>query len=194
MAAEAQRMSETKRRSALKAIREAYAAFEADLAAKGHKPLRTTPAGFWGTADIDDCFALFAKIHLERATRFCDLGCGDGRIVAVASLFVDALGIEADDELVAAAVRICRSLPLGPIELRQGDYLEADWSEVDVFFMYPDQFFSLRLEKKLMAARGDLYVYNRIYLPTFLKKGQTYWVNQMPIVHYPLGARGAMTS
>lgn len=170
------------------AIKAAYARFEEDLGKRGERPLRSTALGFWGCASVDDAYDFFQQINLERAKKFCDLGCGDGRVVAVASLFCEAVGIEGDAQLVEAASKIFSKLPLGPVEVRLANYLTQDLSGFDVLFINPDQFFSLQFERKLLdEGRGDLYVYNTIYRPNFLKKGKTYWANQMPIVHYPLG-------
>ncbi len=170
-----------------KAIKEAYARFEDRLRRRGRKPMRTTPFGFWGAASVDDTYDFFQQIHLEKHKRFGDLGCGDGRVVAVASLFTEAVGLEGDPDLVREALRLFATLPLGPVELRCADYLAGDLSGFDVLFINPDQFFSLKFERKLLDEfRGDLFVYNTIYCLNFLKKGKTYWANQMPIVHYPL--------
>ncbi len=169
------------------AIKGAYARFEDRLRRRGGQPMRTTPFGFWGAASVDDAYDFFKQIRLEKYRKFGDLGCGDGRVVAVASLFTEAAGLEGDPDLVREALRLFATLPLGPVELRCGDYLTEDFSGFDVLFINPDQFFSLKFERKLLDEfRGDLFVYNTIYRPNFLKKGRTYWANQMPIVHYPL--------
>jgi len=115
------------------------------------------------------------------------LGSGDGKVVLIASLFgVKATGIEFDKDLIDVSVKIRDELNLSA-DFIQGDFLKQDLSRYDIIFINPDKGFKLKLENKLikeMKSTAKLFVYNNIFLPNILKKGKTYWFEQVPIISY----------
>jgi SAM-dependent methyltransferase len=171
-------------------IKKEFAAFDKELYDEFRFVVRDTEKGIWGTADLDNVFALFQKITLSekteagKAKRFLDIGCGDGRIVLVASLFADAVGIEVDKDLVAKGNEIKEKLGLGKggggkAELICDDFYNHDFSQYDILFVNPDQGFNRGLEDKLLKEmKGTLYLYNNLFLPRFLKRGKTWWVGE----------------
>ena len=70
------------------------------------KIVQDTEKGIFGAASLAICFELFKKIELNKYKSFLDLGCGDGRIVLLASLFTKATGIEFDKGLVEKGLKI----------------------------------------------------------------------------------------
>jgi hypothetical protein len=144
----------------------------------GRLPLRSTNSGFWGFAPIYEIYELFRQINLQDASSIIDLGSGDGRIVAVSSLFTKAKGIESDKELYNISKQILAVLhneghiPNTPI--LNDNYLEHDLSVYDYMFINPDQQFSNGLEKKLLKElKGTLVVYEDNFKPLLLKKIKT---------------------
>ena len=169
-----------------KKIHEEYDSLFKDGLKKGKLPMRTTKHGFWGTASTFSVFEFFEKINLGKYNRFLDLGSGDGRVVLIASLFTDAVGVEGDEELVELSHEVRRKLDLNA-DFHHGDYMKHDFSEYDIIFIYPDKGFSEEFEEKLRKEfKGDLFVYNQIYVPYGLKKGKTHHIDQLPIIHYEM--------
>ena len=150
-----------------------------------------TDKGIWGTADTQDIYDFFVKIKLEKYKNFVDLGSGDGKVVLIASLFdINTTGIEFDNDLFRAAIKIKESLGL-KAKFIQGDFLRQDLSGYDFIFINPDKGFEQGLEDKLlkeMKPKTNLFVYNKIFLPRFLKKGKTYWFSGIPIISYKKSA------
>lgn len=174
------------RRKNFEIIKAKYKEFYDSFILNGKYPLRDTEKGLWGTADLDNVFELFEKIGLQNYDNFLDLGSGDGNIVMVASLFTNSTGIEFDQELHEIAKKMKKELNL-TATLKREDYLKANLKKYDVFFIFPDNEFSKGLEKKLiedMKPEAKLFVYQNIYTPLLLKKGKTYWFNQVPIISY----------
>ncbi len=146
--------------------------------------MRSTDYGFWGTASVWTVFQFFRKVNLEKYDCFVDLGSGDGRVVLLASLFTDAVGVEGDEELVELSHEIREELGLDA-EFHCEDFLDHDCSQYDCVFINPDKSFSPELEEKLSEeVEGHIYVYNKIYKPQRLEKGRTMWVEQLPIIKY----------
>lgn len=166
-------------------IKARYREFERELLSQGKLPMRSTNTGFWGTADLDAVFHLFEALHLEECKGFLDLGSGDGRIVLVASLFTYAVGVESDPELVDQGEEIRSELGLKADFICQ-DFLSLDLSKFDFFFINPDHRFEEAFEHKLLEeAKGKrLFVYNIVFAPEKLRKGKTYWHEQIPITEY----------
>lgn len=167
-------------------IKEKYKEYYGSFLKKGKYPLRDTEVGLWGTVDLDIIFDFFTKIKLQNYNHFLDLGSGDGCVVMVASLFTDATGIEYDKELHEVAKDFKKDLKL-KTNLRNGDYLKANLKKYDCFFIFPDNDFKHGLEKKLlkdMDEKAKLFVYQKIHSPLLMKKGKTYWFNQVPIITY----------
>jgi len=172
------------RETIFKKIDLAYTKFEAKLKAQGKQLVWETEKGIYGAAPCKRLFTFFKKIGLENFKRFIDLGSGDGRAVMIASLFTEASGIEADEELLAVGQRIRHELGL-QCHFIQGDFLEQDLSEYDILFINPDQGFQKGLDEKLLKEmNGTLYVHNNIFLPEKLKKGKSTWVDGVAIIQY----------
>ena len=113
-----------------------------------------------------------------------DLGSGDGKVVLIASLFTKATGIEYDKELVKKSAEIRDKLGL-KCDFIRGDFLKHDLSKYDVIFINPDKGFHKGTEDKLLKElKGKLIVYNFVFAPRFLKKGKTYWLEQVPVTVY----------
>jgi hypothetical protein len=176
--------TQRQRETLFKKIDLAYAKFEAKLKAQGRQLVWETEKGIYGAAPCRRLFELFQKVELENFKGFIDLGSGDGRAVLIASLFTDATGIEADEELVAVGQRIRHELGLNA-KFVHGDFLEQDISEYDLLFINPDQGFHKGLDEKLAKEMtGTLLVHNNIFLPEKLKKGKTVWVDETPVIMY----------
>jgi predicted O-methyltransferase YrrM len=128
------------------------------------KAQRPTSAGYWASSDPNQLFELFRKIELRKYKRFLDLGSGDGIVVAIASLFTKASGIEVDAELHKNAGGLKHKLGL-QYSLKNCDYLDEDLSAYDVIFINPDNYF-YKLEKKLVEEfRGTLVIADNIFRP-----------------------------
>ncbi len=170
----------------LEQIKAEYDKFYKSFLKKGKLPMGDTEVGFWGTAAADDVFELFQKIELQKFRNFIDLGSGDGKVVLIASLFTNSAGIEFDDDLHKKAVEIRDRLKLRA-ELLKGDFMKHDVSKYGIVFINPDKPFNKGLEKKLRKElKGILLVYNVVYHPGTMKKGKTYWMEQVPATVYTL--------
>ncbi|MBN1646219.1 class I SAM-dependent methyltransferase [Candidatus Woesearchaeota archaeon] len=169
-------------------IVKAYHEYEKELVDFGKPIVRHTEIGFWGTADMHDCHSFCKKLDLiAKQKRFLDLGCGDGRIVLIASLFTEAVGADLDKELVDKGLEIMKKLNTDSARCRLlvKNYCDIDFSEYDILFIYPDKPFELKLERKIAKeCKGRLYVYSDIYRPKFLAFNKVIWVNQTPIKEY----------
>ncbi len=167
-------------------IKQAFQASDRELKESFRFVVRDTAKGIWGPSDLDVVFGLFQKIGLQRAKSFLDIGCGDGRVVLVASLFTEAAGIEIDADLVNKGNEISRRLKLNA-KLLCGDFFAHDFSRYDMLFVNPDTGFYNGLEDKLLKEmRHDavLLVYNNIFLPRFLQRGATHWIRQVPVTEF----------
>ena len=166
-------------------IKEAFKAEEDKLLRSGKTLFWDTEKGVFGTSSMDSCFKFFKEIGLEKYEKFIDLGCGDGRIVLIASLFTKAVGIEFDETLLAKGVELRDGLGLS-CELIAEDYYSHDISGYDFVFMNPDQGFVWGMDNKLsLELTGELYVYNDVFVPNVLKEVKKYrYGGPMPIVKY----------
>lgn len=172
-------------------FREEVSLHDMDLIRKKGGRVFNTSHGIFGTSAVDDLFEIFKKIGLDECRGFVDLGSGDGRIALLASLFTRSRGIEADSELHALALSLKKRMRAHIPEVAQcdlicGDYTQADLGDADTFFIYADHSIPERLERALLGREGVLFCYQNIFPPRMIKKGKTYWVNQTPIVSYPL--------
>ncbi|MDP7141559.1 MAG: class I SAM-dependent methyltransferase [Candidatus Woesearchaeota archaeon] len=125
-----------------------YREFTDSLLNKGVLPLRETSNGFWGISVCEEVFELFRKIRLQCYRSFIDVGSGDGRVTAIASLFTNAVGIESDKELYEMSVKIKEELGLN-CEFVNKDFYEYDVSRFEVVYCFPDNL-SYRFEKKMV--------------------------------------------
>ncbi len=164
-------------------IKAQYQEFEQQLKDAGKGLVYSTEKGIYGTTNIDNIYAFFKEINLQNYAHFLDLGCGDGRVVLIASLFTKSTGLEYDKELVAVAEEIKNKLNLG-VELIVGDYTKHNFSNYDIIFMNPDHEFQDIDDKLKTELNGPLFIYNEIFAPNKLKKGKKYWYDQSPITKY----------
>ncbi len=164
-------------------IKKAYQERDNALLTQGLLPMRSTDKGFWGVSNLDDVYAFFEKKQFPSTSTFLDLGSGDGRVVCVASLFVDAKGIEYDPELVAISQEMIGVLQSTGI-CEQGDFFTIDFSLFDILYSYADQRWEPFKEKLFAELRGELYLYHQTYQPDFLSKQKITWINQIPIFCY----------
>ena len=164
-------------------IKQAFKQLEDSLKQSGKGLVYRTEKGIYGTTNLDAIFKFFKEIGLQNYKHFLDLGCGDGRVVLIASLFTKSTGIEFDEELVSIAREISEQLSLD-CELITGDYLEHDITKYDIVFMNPDHEFGPLNEKLKEELQGPLFIYNNIFAPDNLKKGKSFWPSQVPIIKY----------
>ncbi len=166
-------------------IKTHYKALDDEGLRRGELAMGETTHGFWGTTNMNDAWILFTRIGLERFTRFVDLGAGDGRIVAIASLFTEAVGVEGDEDLVRKGTEAWKTLKLDGPRLKRKDYHAEDLGAYDIVFMFPDKEFDVRITGKLLQEfRGHLLIYNNAYLPVMLPKGKTIWIEQLPVTPF----------
>ena len=178
-------MTPAERRTKFIAIERAFKLLDMQRLQKGEYATKDTAYGIWGASNMKDAYDLFTKIRLEKNERFADLGCGDGRIVLIASLFTSAVGIEGEQELVDMGLKIRDELSLPNAELRRGDYCDEDLSRYDVLFMFPDKAFDEKMVGKLKNEfTGTLYVYNKMRTIPGITPGKTLWLGQLPIGTY----------
>ncbi len=151
-------------------IKEEYSNFHAELLKKGMLPVRSTERGFWGISVCDEIFELFQKINLSGYRNLIDLGSGDGRVVLIASLFTDTIGIEYDQELINKSLEIKRKLGLSASFLKE-DFYNHDLSQYDLIFSFPDEPLYRGLDNKLKKElRGRLILYGPFLNTTKLQK------------------------
>ena len=149
-----------------------------------------TKFGIWGPSSMLDTFEIFVKMRLDERKGLVDLGSGDGRIVLIASLFTNATGIEGEPSLHDIAEKAKKELVQQIPELERATFTNADYtqenlSQYEILFTFCDHAWDASFEQKLeRECNGVLLSYNRIFLPERLKKGKTYWMQQIPIVTY----------
>ncbi len=133
-------------------------------------PYKATLKGFWATSIIQDVYEAFKWAGLENYRHFVDLGSGDGRVVAVASLFTKATGIEIDPHLHQLSIKLKEYLGLNNIEFYLGDFEEWDFDDFDFIYIYPDQP-KICLEPKLESTwEGSIMVAGPHFEPSSWKK------------------------
>ena len=167
-------------------VKKAFNELDTEIKNKFFFVVRDTEKGIWGPSNIDIAFELFTRINLKKHHNFLDIGAGDGRIVALASLFTHATGIESDRNLVNSGQKITEKLKL-KAQLICDDFFNHDFSKYDVLFINPDKGFHHGLEDKLLKEMEEdavLLVYNNIFMPRFLTRGITHWIEQMPITEF----------
>lgn len=164
-------------------IEAAYRELDENLLSSGKLTCWNTEKGFFGSSSATEVFDFFNKVGLSRFKNFVDIGSGDGRVVAVASLFTNATGIEHDKELHHSALHITSKLGIRA-KLFNSDFMEHDLSGYDFVFINPDKHFSKIEHKLLRELSGVLAVYNSIFLPRFLRHNQRHWAGQTPVTVY----------
>ncbi len=164
-------------------IKAYYDAQDREKHLQGQLPMRSTEVGFWGVSHLEDVQIFFLQKRFPPEMRFLDIGCGDGRVVAVASLYMMAHGVEYDAELAHVGVQALKNLSLRA-SITCADILDIDIAQYDVIYMYADRNFSYLKEKLLRELKGTLYLYHDTYHPDFLVKQKTTWIGQIPIFAY----------
>lgn len=143
-----------------------------------------TDKGIFGTTNIEDIYKWLSEHITDANTVFLDLGSGDGRVNIVADLFCISKGIEFDEDLVQQSLRHVMNLQSGA-QITQGDYEDADFSDVDILFCYADHNFSKEFEEKLSKEfHGTLYIYQGTFFPSNAEKQKTTWIGQTPLMAY----------
>lgn len=177
---------------AFEKIKAWYDKHDNNIRCREGKSFFRTSHGLWGSSGMLDVYELFLRYNLDSKV-FADYGSGDGRIVLIASLFTKAVGIEGDKEVHEVALQAQEELSKDIPQLKEaqfilGNYYKQEHNTFDILFFYPDHAFPETFQKELLKNfDGHLLVYNKIHEPALLKKGKTYWHQQVPIVSYPLG-------
>ncbi len=151
-----------------------------------------TSHGIYGSSSLFDVLELFKRMDLGRRASFIDLGSGDGRIALLAALFTQSAGMEGDEELhalaSAAKEELIADIPeLARCALSRTDYMGETLSRFDTLFIYADHNWPEEFQRKLLEeCKGVLISQHNIFRPDKLRKGRTYWVEQIPFVSYHL--------
>ena len=156
-----------------------YNEFEHGLMKQGRLPMWNTGIGFWSGAPCRDIYELFNNISLEKYMQFIDLGSGDGRVVLIASMFTNAVGIEIDKQLAKKAVEIKSNLGINNAVFHNKNFFEHDVSGHDIIFVNPDTPMQRGLESKLLKEmRGKLIVFGHHFHPSLFIKEKEFWINE----------------
>lgn len=96
--------------------------------------------------------------RLRPGERFCDIGCGDGRVVDIARLRgAQAVGFEIDEDLLAK----CRTY-YPKCEFRGENVFDVDFSQFDVVFSYMLTEPLTELAPKILAAGARLVTHDTV--------------------------------
>jgi len=156
-----------------KKLKEKYDSFQNHLLNNGKLLAKDTVIGYWGVTPLEEAFELFNVLNLQQYKNFMDLGCGDGRIVLLASLFgVEAHGIEFDRDLVHSSLLIKNSLPGFAGKILHDNFMDYGLEEYEIIYISPDKPFHRKgLELKLLREmQGRLVVHGWEFHPQQLKK------------------------
>lgn len=174
-------------RASFQEVKRFYEQYYNELRAKGVHRHRQTEKGIWVSSVSSEVFDLFCRIRLERYKHFADLGSGDGKVSAIASLFTKSTGIECDEELVNRSNEIKEKLGLQNLQFEKGDFLTKELSAYDILFVYPDSPL-VRLEQKILQELdGDLIVCGGIFLPDKLVEKKVVTINNAAFRIYRRG-------
>lgn len=148
------------------------------------KLVYSTEKGIFGTSDLEVVYEFFKKIKPNPTDVFVDIGSGDGRVVLIASLFCRAIGVEFDENLVKNSKEHARNLGK-EVEFLCEDYENFDYSQANIIYSYADHFFTPAFIEKLKDEfKGQLYIYQGVFLPVGVKKGPKIWSKDTPIISY----------
>lgn len=161
-------------------IKEEYDNFYKIILRNGRLLMWSTKKGFWNASISDEIYKAFKIIGLPQFKNFLDLGSGDGKVVLIASLFCEnAEGVEIDNFLHKKAIRIQTKLGLRNVKFHNKDFFEHDISSYDVLFLSPDVPLERGIESKLLREmKGKLIHYGHHFHPRFLKKEDSFLVNE----------------
>ncbi|MFP6683279.1 MAG: hypothetical protein VB934_01140 [Polyangiaceae bacterium] len=97
------------------------------------------------------CRRLFHALQLGEDDLFVDLGCGDGRVLLYGAAVTSAQfrGIELVTERAHAAQTRVRKLAFDRVTIVEGNVLEQDFGEADVFYTHRP--FSVETEAEVLA-------------------------------------------
>lgn len=159
-------------------IKTVYDCFNNWLLSKGRLPLWSTKNGFWSGSIINEVHQAFQNLKPYSYQSFLDLGSGDGRVVAVASLFFNkAEGVEIDDWLHKQAQNMNRHLRCNTT-LHNKNFHDHNVSDYDLVFINPDKPFHRGTEEKLLKElKGDLLVYGSEFRPQQLNLKKEFSIN-----------------
>lgn len=156
-------------------IKETYDNFHREMLSNGKLMMKDTEIGYWGISPTTELFELFEKTELKKHKKFIDLGSGDGRVAAIASLFTTAHGIEFDEELHEFAKKLTKEAGVKP-NLKNMDFFGHSLKTYDYIFINPDNHIGNKLEEKLineMNSKAKLVVFSPLYHPQNMSKIET---------------------
>ncbi len=142
---------------------------------------KITRVGLWASSRPVFVYYFFKKLSLANKGLFLDAGSGDGLVVAIASIFTRAMGIECDIELCKIACKAFRDIGISNANVFCGNYLDHKIWKADVIYLYPDKPIN-NLVKLLYLQKwqGELWIYGHHFPPEFaklktkLKKGKDF--------------------
>ena len=167
-------------------IKKEYDDFYRELLKSGKLPMWSTEKGFLNSSISDEVYDAFKKIKLSKFRNFLDIGSGDGKVVLIASLFCkNAEGIEIDKLLHNKAIEMKNKFKINNAILHNKDFFQHDFSKYDVLFLAPDSSLDRDLENKLLnEMKGKLIHYGHHFHPRFLKKENSFLVNNTLVSIY----------
>lgn len=147
----------------------------------GIEGYKSTEVGLWAYSRATFILYFFKKLSLNTKSLFLDAGAGDGLVVAVASLFTRAIGIERDFHLTQLAKRAFSELELQNASMVCANFLDQKIHTAEVVYIYPDKPFE-KLTYLLNKHKwcGELWVYGphipseNIIKISRLKKGRDF--------------------
>ncbi len=148
----------------------AYARIEKGQCGTRTRTYKVTQKGLWATSVIEEIYQVFVRLKLSNYEHFVDLGSGDGRVVAVASLFTKATGIEIDRELHEIACEIGRDLGLRRAEFILGDFTRIPMFLYDFTYIYPDNPNILKTISPGKDQKGRILVGGPHFVPEHWKR------------------------
>lgn len=173
-------------------LKEYFDRLDMQLIEKKGLSVFATSYGIYGSSSLFDVFELFERMRLHERARLVDLGSGDGRVALLAALFTSSAGMEGDEELHALASKAKEDLlehipELARCDLSRTDYMGESLASFDTLFIYADHNWPESFQRKLLEeCRAVLVSQHNIFRPDRLRKGRTYWVEQIPFVTYHL--------
>ncbi len=132
-------------------------------------PYKKTKKGLWATSVTKDVYLAFRWASLEKYRQFVDLGSGDGRVVAIASLFTMAAGIEIDPELHWLSLQLKDALELDNVAFYLGDFQDFNLHQFDFIYMYPDRA-RINIESAIAGWRGVVMIAGHHFQPSGWQK------------------------
>ena len=152
-------------------IKTAYQEFYQKLELlENRPPYRPTQSGMWATSAAEEVYRAFCHFELDQYCHMADLGSGDGIVVVIASLFIQATGYELDEWLYQQSIKFGHSLNLSKAAFLRTDFLRASLTSFDLLYLYPDKPFYQLEERLLTTWEGCLLVKGPHFPPRYLRK------------------------